>query len=80
MRAAITGLLGVLGLGAMVSCSDPGGQVVPGAEQPVASGYNGASAVQNVQLGQQFYSTHLTGAALLQQLQAETSHHGNGGG
>jgi hypothetical protein len=80
MRAAITGLLGVLGLGAMVSCSDPGGQAAKGAEQPVPSSYNGASSVQNVQLGQQWYSTHLTGAALLQQLQQETAHHGNGGG
>jgi hypothetical protein len=80
MRAAITGLLGVLGLGAMVSCSDPGGQVPGNTALPPASGYNGASSVQNVQLGQQWYSTNLTGAALLQQLQQETAHHGNGGG
>jgi hypothetical protein len=73
------GFLGALGLGAMVSCADPGGQVVQNTALPAASGYNGTSSVQNVHLGQQLYSTHLTGAAQLDQLLQETSHHGNGG-
>jgi hypothetical protein len=79
MKAAITGLLGVLGLGAMVSCSDPGGQVARDTALPASDSYNGGSSVQDVHLGQQWYSTHLTGAAQLQQLLQETSMHGNGG-
>ena len=79
MKAAITGLLGVLGLGAMVSCSDPGGQAAADTALPATAGYNGGSSVQTVQLRQQWYSTHLTGDAQLQQLLRETAQHGNGG-
>jgi hypothetical protein len=78
MMAAITGFLGVLGLGAMVSCSDPGGQVASDTALPAADSYNGGSSVQEVHLRQQWYSTHLTGAAQLDQLLQETAQHGNG--
>jgi hypothetical protein len=78
MKAAITGFLGVLGLGTMVSCSDPGGQVASDTALPAANSYNGGSSVQEVHLRQQWYSTHLTGAAQLDQLLQETAQHGNG--
>ena len=75
-RDAITGFLGVLGLGAMASCSDPGGQVASDTALPAADSYNGGSSVQEVHLRQQWYSTHLTGAAQLDQLLQ--TQHGNG--
>ena len=74
MKAAIMGFLGVLGLGAMASCADPGGQVASDTALPAAGG----SSVQEVHLRQQWYSTHLTGAAQLDQLLQETAQHGNG--
>jgi hypothetical protein len=67
-----------LGLCAMVSCSDPGGQVAADTADTASGSYNGGSSVQEVQLRQQWYSTHLTGAAQLQQLLQETAQHGNG--
>ena len=74
MKAAITGFLGVLALGAMASCSDPGGQVASDTALPAAGG----SSVQEVHLRQTWYSTHLTGAAQLDQLLQEAAQHGSG--
>jgi hypothetical protein len=75
MKAAIRWLVCAIALGAIVSCSDTGGPVVRDTAQP---GVAGQSAVEQGPLRQQLYSTHLTGAALLQQLQQETSMHGQG--
>jgi hypothetical protein len=65
----------VMALGAIASCSDADGPVAQDAAQP---GLGAQPGTGQVQLRQQWYSTHLTGAALLQQLQQETSAHGQG--
>jgi hypothetical protein len=75
MKVAMRWLFCMMALGAIVSCSDAGGPATQGAAQP---GLGGQPANGQVQLRQQWYSTHLTGAALLQQLQQETSSHGQG--
>jgi hypothetical protein len=80
MKAAIPWLFGAMALGAIVSCSEAGGQVPGNTALPGSSGYDGAASMQDVHLGTQWYSTHLTGAAQLDQLLQETSHHGNGNG
>jgi hypothetical protein len=75
MKAAILRFFCAIALGAIVSCSDAGGPVVQNTAQP---SFDGQPAVGQVPLRQQWYSTHLTGPALLQQLQQETSMHGQG--
>ena len=54
------------------------GQVASDTTLPAADSYNGGSLVQEVHLRQQWYLTHLTGAAQLDQLLQETAQHGNG--
>jgi hypothetical protein len=75
MKIAIPWVFCAMALGAIVSCSEAGGPAVENTAQP---GVGGQPVVGQSPLRQQWYSTHLTGAALLQQLQQETSAHGQG--